>query len=68
MTTDTSTTTAQRVSRAEAARRLGVSEHTIDRYTAAGTLPAIRTTIGRRTWIDAADVERVRVARLGLES
>ena len=57
-----------RMSRRDAAQRLGVTEHTIDRYVAAGTLPAIRSTVGRRTWILSTDVERVRAAREGLDS
>lgn len=66
MTTDTAPALA-RMSRREAAQRLGVSEQTIDRYVATGLLPAVRTTIGRRTWIPTADVERVRAAREGRE-
>jgi hypothetical protein len=57
----------ERVSRAEAARRIGVSHTTLDRYLAEGILAPIRTTVGRRTWILATDVERVRRARLGLD-
>ena len=66
MTTDTNVPAYARMSRREAAQHLGVTENTIDRYVAAGTLPAIRSTIGRRTWILATDVERVRLAREGL--
>lgn len=64
---DASTSTAELISRAETLRRLGVSPRTLDRYLAEGILTPIRTTIGRRTWLPAADVERVRRARLGLD-
>jgi AraC-like DNA-binding protein len=57
----------ERISRAEAAARLGVSGTTLTRYFQLGTLTPIRTTVGRRTYVLAADVERVRRARLGLD-
>jgi hypothetical protein len=59
---------AELISRAETVRRLGISHTTLDRYLAEGILTAIKTTVGRRTWLPAADVERVRRARLGLDS
>jgi DNA-binding transcriptional MerR regulator len=71
--TDTATSTdapfdpTERITRAEAMRRLGVSGTTLDRYFASGLLPVVRTTIGRRTFTLAGDVERVRRARLGLD-
>ena len=58
----------ERISRKEAAERLGVSTCTLDRYVIEGRVRAIRTTVGRRTWVMAADVEAVRRARLGLET
>jgi hypothetical protein len=58
---------AERVTRSEAMYRLGVSHTTLARYIADGTLPVIRATVGRRCWILASEVERVRRARLGLD-
>lgn len=68
MTTDTGTPIDERLSRAEAIARLGISHTTLDLYIARGTLPVIRSTVGRRTWILASEVERVRRARLGIDS
>lgn len=71
MTTDTATLTTterERVTRAEACARLGISTTTLHRYMARGHLHPIRATIGQRTWFYADEVERVRLARLGLES
>lgn len=61
----TSDVSDELITRAEAARRLGVTTTTIDTYRARGHLGTVRASIGRRTWIPAADVERVRRARLG---
>jgi predicted site-specific integrase-resolvase len=61
------TDTSERISRKEAARRLGVHPATVDRYCGDGLIRAVRATVGRRTWLIAADVERVRLARLGLD-
>jgi len=47
---------------------LGVSKTTLARYVADGTLPIIRASVGRRVWFLASEVERVRRARLGLDS
>ena len=65
---DTHTPPDERISRTEAMHRLDVSHTTLSRYIADGTLPVIRATVGRRTWIMASDVERVRRARAGLDS
>jgi excisionase family DNA binding protein len=56
-----------RLTRAEAIERLGVSKTTLARYVVDGTLPIIRASVGRRVWFLASEVERVRRARLGLD-
>jgi excisionase family DNA binding protein len=57
-----------RLTREEAMGALGVSKTTLARYVADGTLPIIRASVGRRVWFLASEVERVRRARLGLDS
>jgi len=57
-----------RLTREEAMSTLGVSKTTLARYVADGTLPIIRASVGRRVWFLASEVERVRRARLGLDS
>jgi hypothetical protein len=66
-TTSTVNDPSERLTRSEAMYRLGVSHTTLARYIADGTLPVIRATVGRRCWILAGEVERVRRARLGLD-
>ena len=52
-----------RISRKEAARRLGVSVLTVDRYADAGRLDREANAITRRVTFDASQVERVRRER-----
>jgi len=61
-------TQVARLTREEAMSTLGVSKTTLARYVADGTLPIIRASVGRRVWFLASEVERVRRARLGLDS
>lgn len=59
---------AARLTRHEAMDRLGISKTTLARYVADGTLPIIRASVGGRVWFLASEVERVRRARLALDS
>jgi predicted site-specific integrase-resolvase len=58
----------ERITRAEAMARLGISSTTLTRYFERGTLTPIRATVGRRTFLSAGEVERVRRGRLALDS
>jgi len=52
------------ISRHEAARRLGVSVQTVDRYwRERGVIRSRKNELTRRVTLNAADVERVRVER-----
>lgn len=55
----------ERISRAEAAERLGVSLVTLDRYAAAGLLTREKNEITKRVLFDADEVERLRREREG---
>lgn len=55
----------ERISREEAARRLGVSPSTLDRYALAGYLHRERNNITRRTTYSAAEVDKLRQTRDG---
>lgn len=56
-------TSDDRIGRAEAARRLGVTTRTIDRYVAAGHLTPKRNPVTGRTTFDADEVSRLRATR-----
>lgn len=53
----------ERIPREEAARRLGVSPSTLDRYALAGYLDRERNPITRRTTYSADQVEALRLSR-----
>lgn len=53
----------ERISRDEAAQRLGVSIATLDRYLADGLLTRHKNKITKRVQLDAGEVERLRRER-----
>lgn len=53
----------ERISRDEAAQRLGVSIATLDRYLADGLLTRHKNKITKRVQLDAAEVENLRRER-----
>lgn len=55
--------TTERITREQAAQRLGVSLATLDRYLAAGRLDRERNDVTRRVTLDADQVEQLRRAR-----
>lgn len=55
--------TGERITREQAAERLGVSLATIDRYLAAGLLRREKNRLTKRVTLDADEVERLRSER-----
>lgn len=52
-----------RLSRLDAARLLGVSVQTVDRYVAAGTLHPEKNPVTQRVWFDRQEVEQLATTR-----
>lgn len=55
----------ERIARADAAERLGVSIATVDRYLAEGLLTRHKNPVTKRVQLDAAEVEQLRRTREG---
>lgn len=52
-----------RLSRLDAARLLGVSLQTVDRYVASGALRAEKNAVTKRVWFDRREVEELAATR-----